>query len=103
MSEDRIDTAALGATREILGIALENDQSLVQRRARIQCVIAAVIKADKDTIESLQSQLARAEQRFESIRLILIKHLDEPERSAFWKAVEGRDAIRSLTEEVGKS
>ncbi|WP_454618356.1 hypothetical protein [Bradyrhizobium cenepequi] len=36
-----------------------------------------------------------AEAAFEFIRLKLIDCLDEPERSAFWKAVEARDNLRS--------
>lgn len=38
--------------------------------------------------------LEEAARTFEEIRLILINRLDEPERSAFWKAVAGRDTIR---------
>lgn len=40
--------------------------------------------------------LAEAEAAFECIRLILVNRLEEPERSAFWKAVEARDAIRAV-------
>lgn len=38
--------------------------------------------------------LVAAEASFEKIRLILVNHLDEPERSAFWEAVSARDKIR---------
>lgn len=38
--------------------------------------------------------LHHAAQRFEDIRVLLINHLHEPERSAFWKAVDGREACR---------
>lgn len=41
--------------------------------------------------------LKQAEEAFEFIRLKLVSHLYEPERSAFWKAVEARDAIRQHT------
>lgn len=40
--------------------------------------------------DTLLAVLKKAQRAFEEIRLILIKHLDEPERSAFWLAVEGR-------------
>jgi hypothetical protein len=45
-------------------------------------------------IERLRAALAGAEASFEFIRLKLINCLEEPERSAFWKAVEARDALR---------
>lgn len=41
--------------------------------------------------------LKQAEEAFEFIRLKLVSRLNEPERSAFWKAVEARDAIRHHT------
>jgi hypothetical protein len=40
--------------------------------------------------------LESAETSFEFIRLRLIKHLEEPERSAFWTAVGSRDAVRAV-------
>lgn len=40
--------------------------------------------------DTLLAVLKKAQRAFEEIRLILIKHLDEPESSAFWLAVEGR-------------
>lgn len=49
-----------------------------------------------DEIERLRNALESAQASFEVIRLILIKNLTEPERGAFWKAVQARDAIRSL-------
>lgn len=50
-------------------------------------------------VAGLRRALQNAETAFEAIRLILIKNLGEPERSAFWKAVSGRDeASRALLE-----
>jgi hypothetical protein len=45
--------------------------------------------------------LADAEASFEFIRLTLIDFLEEPARSAFWKAVEARNAIRALKPQDG--
>ena len=42
-----------------------------------------------------EAQVGADERRFEQIRTILVNHLDEPERAAFWIAVEGRDAART--------
>ena len=46
--------------------------------------------------------LREAAERFEEIRLLLVHHLHEPERSAFWKAVDGRTkcqaALASLSQ-----
>lgn len=39
--------------------------------------------------------LVKAEAAFEYVRLALLNHLDNPERLAFWRAVEARDAIRA--------
>jgi hypothetical protein len=50
----------------------------------------AVMK-ERDQLRALVEEAAA---RFEQIRLILVNHLDEPERSAFWKAVEGRNLMR---------
>ena len=52
---------------------------------------------DPVTVEALK----QAEQRFDDIRGILVTCLGEPEHQAFWKAVEGRDAIRSLLASPG--
>jgi len=53
-------------------------------------------------IERLWIALTEAEASFEFIRLTLIKYLEEPERLAFWKAVEARDSIRSLANSSGE-
>lgn len=47
--------------------------------------------------------LERAEAAFESIRLTLVNRLEEPERSAFWTAVEARDVIRAVRKSSSKS
>lgn len=67
--------------------------------------------AANKAIAALEAQLAakggavvameRAADTFEEIRLLLVHRLNEPERSAFWAAVEGRDAIRSAFELPG--
>ncbi len=46
-------------------------------------------------VERLREALGVAEQSFERIRMRLISQLDEPARSAFWKAVEGRNNARA--------
>lgn len=46
-------------------------------------------------VERLREALGVAEQSFERIRMRLISQLDEPARSAFWKAVEGRNKARA--------
>jgi hypothetical protein len=58
-----------------------------------------------DCIEALEreraakdARLAEAEAAFEVIRNILINELVEPGRSAFWAAVNARDAARSYLE-----
>lgn len=43
----------------------------------------------------LREALRKAGVSFETIRLTLIKNLEEPERSAFWEAVHARDAVRA--------
>lgn len=51
--------------------------------------------------DRLAKGLIAAEKTFEEIRLILIRHLEEPEREAFWKAVAGRaDAQSALQQET---
>jgi hypothetical protein len=47
-------------------------------------------------MSNYEKALADAERSFEFIRLKLVDCLDEPERSAFWRAVEARDALRGL-------
>jgi tRNA C32,U32 (ribose-2'-O)-methylase TrmJ len=51
--------------------------------------------------DGVREALANAEASFEFIRLKLVDCLNEPERSAFWKAVEARDAIRALRLQEG--
>jgi hypothetical protein len=47
--------------------------------------------------------LAAAEASFEFIRLTLIDFLEEPARSAFWRAVEARNALLALKPQDGGS
>lgn len=47
--------------------------------------------------------LADAAERFEAIRLTLIDHLDEPVRSAFWCAVEGKKRLAALATQPATS
>lgn len=55
---------------------------------------------DDDKLRIAVEALEKAEAEFEAIRLVLINHLNEPERAAFWKAVYGRgsaqDALATL-------
>ncbi len=51
----------------------------------------------KPAAEPSREVFAIAESAFEFIRLKLIGHVEDgPERLAFWKAVEARDALRAL-------
>ena len=45
--------------------------------------------------EALRKALQRSEYEFETIRQILVGNLTEPERTAFWRAVNARDATRA--------
>jgi hypothetical protein len=66
---------------------------------RILSVLSQPHPADERVVEALRE----AESAFEEIRLILVHNLHEPERSAFWKAVSARNAIRAaLEQEVRK-
>lgn len=76
-------------------VVQERDALQKQCEARAIAMRDHADKIETDQIHQLRNQLVNAERRFESIRLILIKHLEEPERTAFWLAVEGRNAISS--------
>ena len=56
---------------------------------------AAFIVRAVNSHQALVDALKDAERAFEFIRFALVENLDEPERSAFWKAVQLRDDIRS--------
>lgn len=53
------------------------------------------ILSSPSTAHGAAEALREAAERFDEIRRILIKHLDEPERTAFWKAVNGREFCRA--------
>lgn len=65
-------------------------QADYERRIRSAIAAPAAPEPAPDVVEALR----QAADRFDEIRLILIKHLDEPQRSAFWKAVNGREFCR---------
>lgn len=50
----------------------------------------------KDMLEVLRA----CEKQSEEIRLILIEHFNEPERTAFWKAVKVREFCRAAIARV---
>ena len=60
------------------------------------CILSAVAPVPAITDDAVERVLKDAEKKFEEIRIVLIRQLAEPERSAFWKAVAGRNAIRAL-------
>jgi hypothetical protein len=51
----------------------------------------------------VERALVDAAERFEAIRLTLIDHLDEPVRSAFWCAVEGKKRLAALATQPATS
>jgi hypothetical protein len=55
---------------------------------------------DRAAALPIRDALVRAEASFESIRKTLINNIAEPERSAFWEAVKGRDSIRSTFDQA---
>lgn len=68
--------------------------------ARISAAEREIAERDAE-IARLRDALTAAADTMEAIRLTLIAHLAEPERTAFWAAVQGRDAARSaLTPET---
>lgn len=68
--------------------------------AAINLVISAIrTLVDSGKVGTERAALDRAEAAFEFIRLKLIGNLEGPERLAFWRAVEARDAIRAITTE----
>ena len=75
--------------------ALVNDGQVGFLSVRHAYKIADAIAAIGVAQTIVPDALVKAEAAFEYIRLTLINHLNEPERSAFWKAVEARDAIRA--------
>jgi hypothetical protein len=80
--------------QRILKNGIWNDHVAVQAAlAAIHSVrLAAPAARDPVTVEWMR----QSEAAFEFIRLRLINNLDEPGRSAFWKAVETRDRLRAL-------
>jgi hypothetical protein len=58
---------------------------------------AEAIRERDEEIEKLRALVVTADKSFELIRCKLIGNLNEPERSAFWEAVDARDTIRRVT------
>lgn len=56
---------------------------------------AALIVRSVNAVPALVKALEETEKSFEVIRQMLIGNLNEPERSAFWRAVQQRDAVRA--------
>lgn len=61
---------------------------------------AALIVRSVNALPELVKALEAARSGFENIRLVLINHLQEPERKAFWRAVQGRDDIDAALAKV---
>lgn len=82
----RTEAEWLARERELLEA---NNRYLQEARDARAALVSALANPAQVT-----DALKAAEQAFEEIRLLLVNCLDEPERSAFWKAVRGRDAMR---------
>lgn len=54
-----------------------------------------------EEVERLRAAIDASRLSFEAIREILIHNLDEPERKAFWLAVQGRDDARAALAKQG--
>lgn len=72
--------------------ALSNETASF-KRPPVQCSSAG----------NAEAVLRTAASAFEFIRLKLVDCLDEPQRSAFWKAVEVRDVLRDVIAELPTS
>ena len=97
-------------------IVLDAADEIARLQSKIAELSLALEAPTKEEI-SARYQLAEArkaleesESSFESIRQTLVDVLNEPGRSAFWRSVEARDAVRkiinayrpALTGETGK-
>ena len=71
----------------------ELDPALTQVQADYAKLVTQTIEQQAE-LARLSEALRKAADRFDEIRVILIEHLDEPERNAFWKAVNGREFCR---------
>lgn len=78
---------------------LEQEENLAAMRDAAKEIqrLLAIPDAAQERIRVLTRLAERAAERFEKIRIILIYHLEEPERRAFWEAVQGRDELTSLS------
>ncbi|TAL43863.1 MAG: hypothetical protein EPN91_05775 [Salinibacterium sp.] len=61
---------------------------------------AALIVRSVNLLPEALAALEAAEQRFEAIRLLLINDLQEPQRSAFWAAVNAKAAARAVLQKA---
>lgn len=65
-------------------------------QAALQSALAGEVREREKSLQAAHDALREAEAAFETIRVILIKELEEPARLAFWRAVEARNALRIL-------
>lgn len=94
---------------DYIAIALEKDENR-EVRDHLSVIfpdtneLVAALAAKDSEIAQLREALMACEKQAEEIRLIFLTHLDEPERSAFWKAVNIREFARAaLTQPDAKS
>lgn len=89
-----------GKTGELL---ISADDNMTVVGTIFDAKVSEDLAAKDAEIERLREALEACEQQAESIRLIFINHLEEPERSAFWKAVNIREFARAaLHQEASK-
>ena len=100
---ENLKSSCRTAERKVAELEAERDD-LAQRAAVIDEALTNAVQlrtaAEADKAR-LSEALRKAGVSFETIRLTLIKNLEEPERSAFWEAVHARDATRAALSGTG--
>lgn len=97
--ENNSEAVSLVKNTRLLIPRSEGDSHATAYAAAIRALLPAdapdELAALRAEIERLLEALKDSEIKFEAIRRLLINELKEPERSAFWNAVTGRDFIRA--------
>lgn len=63
-------------------------------KADLRTLLAA-LSSQASVMEAMAKGLSEAGDAFEAIRITMVNHLNEPERTAFWAAVSGRNNART--------
>jgi hypothetical protein len=92
--QDACDEAGCAYDNEALLEAIASLKLQVKTYRDTNHVLRETLRVVQGNTEALK----QAEESFEFIRLQLVGNLEEPERSAFWRAVEARNSIRSLSQ-----